>query len=694
MLKESIDLHRQGRFDEAEQGYRAQLAQHPDDADTLHLLGMLRYQCGDAAEGAQLLGRARELAPNDANIELAIASLAFRKADYVAAESGFKRALELDPNLGGAHAGIGQIALLRGEHAAAEQHFRTALRTGEEPHALAGLGAMLLEGDDTDGALRHISRAADLAPHDAVIQMLLGQAFAKRDTPAFAQQAFENALRLQPDLHQARLWLGGLLTRTRRFPEANEHYRSLLAVPGLEANAHIGLADVARAENRLEDAVASYRSALALQPDQILALRALAQSLAQLGRADEGLALYEARLARIDDSDGSVHEARAVLLSLLGRAAQAADDLKIVLERNPDNLQARVLLARLSESIGQYDDASHHAAIVASALPQAPEMLLIQVRALLRHGDAAGARTVLETLGRMQLSETQSRLCWNHLGSAHDLTGEAEHAVNGFVEAQRGMPSALPALADPHPGLREALARPVGDAWANAPTLLLGAPGSGVDRIAALLADHPELQVLRDRFGATIRDDDFSLPHFAHYCGDLSDADRAELRERYVEALRKAGVDPTRPIVDWLPRWDAHLLALIRRAMPGARLVIVEADPRDTLLNWLAFGWGNGFPCPDPDTAADWLLRLRTHLHFASELDEPRRLVVDSAALLADPTHAGAELARFVGVDALQPGDQLAAMAHGLGGLPRPFPAGHWQLYREALAGPFDRLRN
>src|SRR5450759_5165109 len=57
MLKESIDLHRQGRFDEAEQGYRRQLAENPDDVDALHLLGMLRHQRGDAAEGAHLLGR-------------------------------------------------------------------------------------------------------------------------------------------------------------------------------------------------------------------------------------------------------------------------------------------------------------------------------------------------------------------------------------------------------------------------------------------------------------------------------------------------------------------------------------------------------------------------------------------------------------------------------------------------------------
>jgi tetratricopeptide (TPR) repeat protein len=692
MLKESIDLHRQGRFDEAEQGYRAQLAENPDDVDALHLLGMLRHQRGDAAEGAHLLGRAHELAPDDANIELSLAALDFRSGNYAAAERGFQRALTLDPNLGGAHAGIGQIALLRGEQQTAEQHFRIALRTGEEPHALAGLGALLLERGDTDGALRHLGRAADLAPHDAMIQMMLGQGFARRDTPAFAEQAFANALRLRPDLHQVRPWMGSLLLKAKRYREAEVRYRELLAVPGFEVSAHIGLADVARAENRLEDAVASYRTALAMDPNQPMATRALAWSLAQVGRIDEAIATYDTCLAHAPDDD-AVRTARAELLMLVGRLAEAAADWKVLLDHNPADLRARSRLAMLCEYLGQPDAAQAHADIVLLALPEDPEMLLIRVRSLLRAGDGAGARTLLESLGRLTLSEGQHRLCWNYLGRVHDRAGEAAAAVRCFAEAQLGVPGAMPALDDPHPELQTTLAKPVDAVWPHAPILLLGTPGSGVERVAALLADQPQLLVLRDRIGALMRDDDFNRPRFAYYCGDLSDDDLEALRERYLAPLRAAGTALDRPIVDWLPRWDAHLLALIRRAMPGTRIVIVERDPRDALLNWLAFGWAPGFPCAEPEAAADWLVRARQHLHFASELDEPRRLVVAADPLLDDAEHAGAELAHFLGLDALRPGAQLAAMAHDLGGLSARFPAEHWQVYREALADVFRSLQ-
>ena len=691
MLKELIDLHRQGRLDEAEQGYRARLVEQPDDVDALHLLGLLRHQRGDADEGARLLARARELAPDDASIELSVASLHFRNGDHASARHGFERALALDPNLGGAHAGIGQIALLDGERERAEQHFRVALRTGEEPHALAGLGALLLERGDVEGALRHIGRAADLAPHDPMIQVLLGRAFMARGTPAFAERAFANALRLRPNLHQARYFLATLLPPAKRYEEADSHFRQLINAPGFEAIGHIGVADVARAQNRFEDAAAAYRAAAVVAPLPAAAVLALATSLTRLGRNGEAMAVYDEYLARAPQGD-PIQRARADLLMLMGRLPEAASAWRSQLDRDPADAPARSRMATLAEHLGQLDAARKEADIVLSARPDDVEMRLIRIRSLLRGGDDEQARAALEALSTLPLSEGQRRLGSNYLGHVRDRTGEAFAAVQCFADAQYGMPATMPALDEPHPELRPALAEAMSEAWAQAPILLLGTPGSGVERVAALLADQPQLTVLRDRANGVLRDDDFNHPRFAHYCGELDSADRDALRERYLAPLRQAGIALDRPFVDWLPRWDAHLLALIRRAMPGTRLIIVERDRRDALLNWLGFGWVAEFPCPAPIDAADWLARARHHLDFASELDEPRRLVIAADALSDDVERVGSELAQFLGLDGVKPGVQFAASAHGLGGLPVRFVAGHWQAYREALAEAFLRL--
>ena len=57
-LRQAQELHQQGRCDEAELHYRDVLAVIPDNADALHLLGVLQAQRGRYEAAAHLIGRA------------------------------------------------------------------------------------------------------------------------------------------------------------------------------------------------------------------------------------------------------------------------------------------------------------------------------------------------------------------------------------------------------------------------------------------------------------------------------------------------------------------------------------------------------------------------------------------------------------------------------------------------------------
>ncbi|HET7923337.1 MAG TPA: tetratricopeptide repeat protein, partial [Rhodanobacteraceae bacterium] len=460
MLKDSIELHRLGRLEEAEQGYREHLEAEPNDADALHLLGLLRHQRGASAEAEDLLARAHALAPEKAGIELALGTVRFQAGDLDAARAHWEKALALDPNVGTAHSGLGQIALMQGERETAEQHFRIALRAGEDAQALAGLGSLLLERDDLEAALRHLGRAADLAPNDPTIQLALGRAFAKRGTETFAEKAFENALRVKPDLVAARQGLASLTLKAKRFREAESHYRALLDAPGSEIAGHVGLGDVARAEERYDDAAAAYSTALALDPMQSAPSRALAWSLSRLGRNDEAIAAYDAYLALAPD-DYEVKTARADLLMFIGRLADSASDWRALAEKNPGDMQAVSRLALLDEHMGQLESADARAALVLNATPRDAEMLLIRIRAAMRRGDDEGARRLIDALAELPLTEGQQRLCWNYLGRLHDRAGNPADAARAFAEAQRGTPASMPALDTPRPELELALTEPV-----------------------------------------------------------------------------------------------------------------------------------------------------------------------------------------------------------------------------------------
>ena len=86
-------------------------------------------------------------------------------------------------------------------------------------------------------------------------------------------------------------------------------------------------------------------------------------------------------------------------------------------------------------------------------------------------------------------------------------------------------------------------------------------------------------------------------------------------------------------MVDWLPVLDARVVPAIRRALPGTRLLIVAREPQDMLVDWLAFGWSEGYSMPDPLTGARWMRLAAAHLALAAKMLPAFR--ADPDALLA-----------------------------------------------------------
>ena len=112
-------------------------------------------------------------------------------------------------------------------------------------------------------------------------------------------------------------------------------------------------------------------------------------------------------------------------------------------------------------------------------------------------------------------------------------------------------------------------------------------------------------------------------------------------------------------------------------------------DPRDLLLNWLAYGWMPGFALHDPVAAAGWIKRANAHLAQCNTVEGAGVIRVNADELLNDPAVAGGALAALIGSAELAPG----APQRGLGGLPIGLAPGRWEAYTEVLAAPFAELQ-
>lgn len=694
MLQDLIQLHRAGRLDEAERGYRELLATHPDDPRVLRLLGRLRTERGDVIGGTGLIERAVALAPDDAHGQCALAEAYLTAGRIDDGASAFERGRVLNPNLAAAHAGLGRVELVRGDPAAAEGHFKAALRADpNDIQALAGLGIVANARGDTEEATQRLTQSVRRAPDDVAALTNYALAMLEAGIVDFAGEALDKALRLRADDALAQALRADVFARQGDPDRARAMYSALLARGERTGIAHLGLGDIARATGRRDEAIDEYTAALAAQPILQAAAIRRAEALAEGGRLDEaveGLRQYVAQ-----HPDGA--RARVGLATLLGRNGRHADAeaaWAAAVTRWPDDVAIRAGHAVALDLAGQGDAASAEAER-AAASPE-PGVALLRARAALRAGDPATAVQRLQHVdpqrfeARPGLAMRRLRL----LGLAEDAQSHWQEAAAAFVAAQRVTPSHLPELAPLPPGMVATLQTlAAGPALAEArspvPVLLCGLPGSGVERVAALLADQPGWWVRRDRFAQSL--DFLGVPFEPRLVQPLDEPTLELLAYRYRRDVKRTWIRGMTKVVDWVPALDAHVVPAIRRALPGVRLLIVGGDPGDALLNWLGFGWWDKFTMPDAAGGARWLRLASQHLEVAARLLPTYH--VDAAAVLATGARAARrQLGEFLGLDDVAWGPLARAARHDRGGLPTSFPPGHVAEYREALADALATL--
>jgi len=694
MLEDLIQLHQSGRLDEAENGYRELLAENPENPEALHLLGILRAQRGDLPEAYGLVQRASELAPDNAACQHTLGEMYLSEGRLDEAQHAYDQARQLNPNLASAHAGLGQVAFLRGDIDAAEGHFRVALRADEnDVQALTGLGNVAHSRGDSARALQLLTQAAALAPSDPMIQASYARAMLDEGMLDFAARALDNALAAKPDYPLAQALRADVHVRKGAFAEARPIFESLLARGEQVAAAHTGLGDVARAQGQHDDAISQYEAALGAQPDLHHAAIRRADSLARSGRVVQAIDDLRWYVASHPDSV-KAHMGLAQLLTQTARYDEAVAVWTAAEARWPDDINVRAQHALTLDRAGRSDEALAKAE-AAAASPR-PALAMLRARGALLAGDPAAAVQRLQRVdeglleGKPLLARRRQRL----LGLAFDGLEQWPDAVEAFMRAHRMAPSRLPELPSLDPATETAL-RQLADGPGNAeargaaPILLCGLPGSGVGQVAALLADQSGWFVRRERFEAA--PDFISTPFDSRLVQPLDQAALAVLARRYRRPLERAQVPETTQVVDWLPVLDARVIPAVKRALPGARLLIVAREPQDMLLDWMAFGWSQGYSMPDPVTGARWMRLAAAHLDLAAKMLPAFR--ADPDALLAKGgASARRQLGENLGLADMAWGPLARGARRGRGGLPVCFTAGHSAHYHEVLSEAFAAL--
>jgi tetratricopeptide (TPR) repeat protein len=616
-LATAIEMHEAGRLDAAAPLYEQALARDADDADALHLLGVLKHQRGDHARAVELIGRAVALRPSvaafhanlaeayrasgqldraegscrvalflaprfpEAMNNLGLALLAQKRFEDAAAQ--FRAALDLNPRSASTHNNLGIALRSLGQMEPALAEFQSAVDCDRTfAPALTNLGQMLLDQGRADEALPYCQEAVRLQPDRAELYHNLGNTLKAVGRNVDARASFLEALRLNPKLIEPNTQLGLLIQSEGKFLDAWPWLKQAAELAPNDPDGWQHLAELHVAREDFFDAANAWERVVALAPDRPAA------------RVSYGWALQEQ-----------------------GRLSEAGDQYRAALQSNPDWAAAHLNLGGLAEEMGDLAGAetSFRAALAANpryALPYA--RLATLLRGKLPEADllALQERLADPELGDPPRSHLLFALA-HVLDARNDFAGAADCArqANALTLArnQREHRGYEPAdhvtfvdrlIATFDAGLFERLSS--AGSSSRRPVFVFGLPRSGTTLIEQVLASHSavfgagELRFARRMFE--------SIPVVMGHkrppmdcVSEMTAETVTRLADRHLDMLKAIDGGRAIRIVDKMP--DNYLyVGLLATIFPRATFIHCRRGLRDVAVScWMtdfrAITWAN-----------------------------------------------------------------------------------------------------
>lgn len=681
------------RFAEAHALASSLLAEQPESLDLLHLSAIAFARVGQVERARELFEQALLIAPEDSVLHLNLAQLHLAKGELGDARQAYKNAAILDPNLSPAHTALADFAVYDGNAAAAEELYLTALRADRNAvPALIGQAHLLLNRNALAEAMPLAQRALKLAENSARAHALMGRCLLLNGNQAFALRALQNATKLEPRFYaakilraQAELAIGDLAAAEATLADAAKSNAN-------EPNLRLTRAELYLRKQRLELAYGDLEMVLSRAPENLAALRALTRIDLEQGAPERALRRLE-QLAEQHPGNTEIALECLGLQRELNLGQRALSFARAWSVKAPSVATAQSAAAAMEEAFGEIDAVTGLAERALAIHPQQIEAALVLSRARLKHGRPGEALNLLNALRTQALPRARSVELERIRGRAFDALGDRQGAADSWQQAARlaVKPAAtwLPKLAPPE--LRAALPElAVTEVAANEPTLvfLIGLPSSGVEALVWWLHGTPAVSVMHDRFGPDPRRDLLNFPADPRLDEAFSSSDLEQVRRRYLRALRR--LRPRQApsvIVDWLPSLDVRQYRVFAAALPQARWLVVERDPRDCLLSSIVNG-AQGLPLTDLSESACLLHTQQLHLRALADLAGPAllRFTFEQAA----PRGELEKLSNALAFSPVPSDERWRAAISILGGLPQHLGAERWQAYEKPFKEAFE----
>jgi tetratricopeptide (TPR) repeat protein len=212
LLGAGLKHQRDGRLAEAEACYRQVLAAQPDQADALHLLGVIAHQVGRHDAAVELIGQAIK---RDGQNPIYFSNLGVVLKDQGKLDEAmiaYRQAIRLKPDYAEAHSNLGYALWDQGKLDEAVAACRQAIRSNPDlAEAHSNLGIALKGQGKLEEAVAACRQAIRIKPDFADAHSNLGIALKDQGKLEEAIAACRQAIRFRPDFADAH-WNESLLS--------------------------------------------------------------------------------------------------------------------------------------------------------------------------------------------------------------------------------------------------------------------------------------------------------------------------------------------------------------------------------------------------------------------------------------------------------------------------------------------------
>ena len=223
-----------------------------------------------------------------------------------------------------------------------------------------------------------------------------------------ALETLRRAVAVEPGSPDAWLALAGLLTTAGNPQEADAAYARY--IKAATRDPHLRQAAACLCDNRIPEAEVLLQARLARHPNDVAALRMLAEVTARLLRYRDAQLLLERCLRLAPGFDAARHN-YATVLNREGRAAEALAQCAQLLAKEPHNPGYRSLQAAISANLGNYAESITAYESVLAQYPRQPKLWMSYGHALKTTGKVADGISAYRRA--LSMEPTLGEAWWN-----------------------------------------------------------------------------------------------------------------------------------------------------------------------------------------------------------------------------------------------------------------------------------------